>query len=82
MPKLSFVSLLGRRSSANRLPGNKRSPMPGNGRKTSSRRKMTFELQTDCRSFHHLSSCSVSDLAAMQRICVEALTTLRRIDCS
>lgn len=53
---------------------------PVNGQKTASHRKATFEPQRGSRTFGHLSKCSANDLAAMQRACIEAMTTLRRIE--
>ncbi|WP_157645363.1 hypothetical protein [Burkholderia ubonensis] len=80
MSKLFFKSLLGQRSMANRSPGSESAVKPASERRALSRHSATPELQQDRRSFHHLSTCSANDLAAMQRVCVEAMSALLRIE--
>ncbi|ABO55463.1 hypothetical protein Bcep1808_2464 [Burkholderia vietnamiensis G4] len=80
MSKLLFKGLLGQRSRANRSPGSESAIRPASERRALSRHSATPELQQDRRSFHHLSKCSANDLAAMQRVCIEAVSALRRIE--
>ncbi|HDR9274779.1 TPA: hypothetical protein QDB24_002853 [Burkholderia vietnamiensis] len=80
MPNLLFKSLLGRRSQANRTPSRESPIEHVSERGASSRTSAALELQRDRWSFSHLSKCSTNDLAAMQRVCIEAITALRRIE--
>ncbi len=80
MPNLLFKNLLGRHSRANRTAGHESPIEPVSERRTSSRVSAPLELQRDRWSFNHLSKCSTNDLAAMQRVCIEAISALRRIE--